>query len=91
MDENVKAAHKAVPVKKGHIFDLMCEDSAESEKPLWWCADENRRTRRPAGHKPFIKGKAKTGRQNVLKRFPKNDGRHLVKHRNDPMWRSAAT
>lgn len=36
----------AEPAQRGHIFDLMCWDSAELEDTLWWFAEENRRTAR---------------------------------------------
>lgn len=36
----------AEPAQRGHIFDLMCWDSAELEDTLWWFEDENRRTAR---------------------------------------------
>lgn len=36
----------AEPAQTGHIFDLMCRDSAELEDTLWWFAEENRRTAR---------------------------------------------
>lgn len=37
----------AETAQKGHIFDLMCWDSAEIEDTLWWFAEENRRTLQP--------------------------------------------